>query len=64
MQLLTQDLQSEITSLEIQLEYYEKLLDLSIRNNEIFVKTKVMYLEIKIISERLDKIKKMTMNCS
>ena len=55
-----QDQKAEIADLEIQLHHHEKLLDASIRNNEVFAKTRIIFHKLKIISERLDKIKKMT----
>ncbi|MEJ0081997.1 MAG: hypothetical protein WDM78_13850 [Puia sp.] len=54
----TKDCTDEIRDLEIQLAQYEKLLDLSFRNNEILAKTKVIYHQLKIVSERLMAIKK------
>ncbi len=53
----TKDCTDEIRDLEIQLAQYEKLLDLSFRNNEILAKTKVIYHQLKIVSERLAAIK-------
>jgi hypothetical protein len=53
----TKDCTEEIRDLEIQMAQYEKLLDLSFRNNEILAKTKVIYHQLKKISERLAVIK-------
>jgi hypothetical protein len=53
----TKDCTEEIRDLEIQMAHYEKLLDLSFRNNEILAKTKVIYHQLKKISERLAVIK-------
>jgi len=51
------DCTNEIRDLEIQLAQYEKLLDLSFRNNDILAKTKVIYHQLKKISERLAAVK-------
>jgi hypothetical protein len=53
----TNDCTDEIRALEIQMAHYEKLLDLSFRNNEILAKTKVIYHQLKKISERLAAMK-------
>jgi len=53
----TKDCTEEIRDLEIQMAHYEKLLDLSFRNNEILAKTKVIYHQLKKISERLAAMK-------
>ena len=53
----TKDCTDEIRELEIQIAQYEKLLDLSFRNNEILAKTKVIYHQLKKISERLAVLK-------
>ena len=53
----TKDCTDEIRELEMQMAQYEKLLDLSFRNNEILAKTKVIYHQLKKISERLAAIK-------
>jgi hypothetical protein len=53
----TKDCTEEIRDLEIQMAHYEKLLDLSFRNNEILAKTKVIYHQLKKISERLAVVK-------
>ncbi|HET7003614.1 MAG TPA: hypothetical protein VFI33_19970 [Puia sp.] len=53
----TKDCTEEIRDLEIQMAHYEKLLDLSFRNNEILAKTKVIYHQLKKISERLALLK-------
>jgi hypothetical protein len=54
----SQDLQSEIAALEIQLTHYEKLFDQSIKDNVEFAKTKFIFHEMKKITERLSEIKK------
>lgn len=53
----TKDCTEEIRDLEIQMAHYEKLLDLSFRNNEILAKTKIIYHQLKKISEQLAAIK-------
>ena len=53
----TKDCTEEIRDLEIQMTHYEKLLDLSFRNNEILAKTKVIYHQLKKISEHLAAVK-------
>jgi hypothetical protein len=53
----TKDSTDEIRELEVQMAHYEKLLDLSFRNNEILAKTKIIYHQLKKISERLAAIK-------
>jgi hypothetical protein len=55
----TQDLQAEITALEIRLKHLNILLDQSFRNNEILAKTKVIYHDVKLVSDRLQKLKEM-----
>jgi hypothetical protein len=53
----TKDCTDEIRELEIQMAQYEKLLDQSFSNNEILAKTKVIYHQLKKVSERLAVIK-------
>ncbi|MDP9043006.1 MAG: hypothetical protein M3N30_13595 [Bacteroidota bacterium] len=55
---LRSNLTSEICLLEIQKRYYENLLDQSIRNDEVFAKTRIIVVEIKVISQRLAEIQK------
>jgi hypothetical protein len=45
--------------LEVQLKHYENLLDQSIRNNEILGKVKVIYRDLKAVSEKLKELKKL-----
>jgi len=52
------ELDANILALEIQLNYYEKLLDQSIGNNEIFAKSKMVYRDLKEISSRLEFLRK------
>ena len=55
----TKELTAEIIALEIQLKHLSSVLDQSIRNNEILAKTKVIYHELKQVSDKLQQIKKM-----
>jgi len=55
-----QDRRAEIAALEIQLKRYEYLFDQSIRNNEVLAKTKIILHDIKLVSERLIKLKNNT----
>ena len=52
-----QDRRAEIASLEIQLQRYEYLFDQAIKNNEVLAKTKIILHDIKLVSERLIKLK-------
>jgi hypothetical protein len=56
----TKDLNAEITALEIQLKQLTMLLDQSIRNNEILAKTKVIYHDVRLLTDKLQKLKEMT----
>jgi hypothetical protein len=49
---------AEIIALEVQLRHFEKLLNQSIKNNEIFAKTKNIFQEMKIIYSKLADFKK------
>jgi hypothetical protein len=53
----TKNLTAEIAELEIQLKHLTNLLDLSIRNNEILAKTKVIYHDLKRVSDKLERLK-------
>jgi len=53
------ELNATIVALEIQLNYYEKLLDQSIRDNEVFAKTKKVLQDLKEVSGKLDFLKKL-----
>jgi len=53
------ELNATIIALEIQLNYYEKLLDQSIRDNEIFAHTKKVLKDLKEVSGRLEFLKKL-----
>lgn len=52
------DHQAEIVSLENQLRHYEKLLDESFAKNQVLAETKIIFHELKKISERLIELKK------
>jgi len=52
------DKKTEIAELELRLMYYEKLLDESIANNQTFAKTKVIFLELKQVSQKITELKK------
>ena len=53
------ELKAEITALEIQTKHLEKALDQSIRSNEVLAKTKVIYHDLRMASEKLEKLRKM-----
>lgn len=55
----TKEIDAAIRALEIQLKHYENQLDQSIRNNEIFSRTKVIYKDLKAVSEKLKELKKL-----
>jgi hypothetical protein len=55
-----QELKEEITALEIQLAKYEKLFEQSIENNVEFAQTRVIYHELRKLTEKLKEIRKMT----
>ncbi|HTB26638.1 MAG TPA: hypothetical protein VK711_14795 [Puia sp.] len=52
------EVRAEIVALEIQLSDYKILLDESISNNEVFAKVKTIFHEMKIISEKIEELKK------
>jgi hypothetical protein len=52
------ELDATILALEIQLNYYEKRLDQSIRDNEVFAKSKKVLQDMKQISDQLKFLKK------
>jgi uncharacterized coiled-coil protein SlyX len=54
-----QDLKEEINALEIQLAKYEKLFEQSIENNVEFAQTRVIYHELRKLTEKLKEIRKM-----
>ena len=55
----TKEIDAAIKALEIQLHHYENLLDQSIRNNEILGKVKVIYHDLKAVSDKLKELKKL-----
>jgi hypothetical protein len=54
----SQEVRAEIAALEIQLSDFKILLDESISNNEVFAKVKTIFHEMKIISEKIEELKK------
>ena len=52
------ELRATIIALEVQLNYYEKLLDQSIRDNEVFAKTKKVLSDLKEVSGKIEYLKK------
>lgn len=54
----TKEIDAAIKALEIQVSHYENLLDQSIRNNEILSQVKVIYHDLKKVSEKLKELKK------
>ena len=55
----TKEIDVAIKELERQVEYYENLLDKSISNNEILLKVKFIYHQLKDVSQKLHELKKM-----
>lgn len=55
----TQEIDAAIKALEIQVRHYEDLLDQSIRRNEILAQVKVIYHDLKVVSEKLKNLKKL-----
>jgi hypothetical protein len=51
-------LNDEITELELQLLHYERLLEQSIRDYALLTKSKVIFHDLKLVSEKLEKLKK------
>jgi hypothetical protein len=51
------DLKAEITALEIRLQHLHLLLDQSIKDNEVLAKTKVIYHDLRLGTERLQLLK-------
>ena len=54
-----QEIDAAIAELEIQLQQFESMLDQSIQQNEIFAKTKIIYQDLKAVSEKLKQLKKL-----
>ena len=55
----TEEINAAIKALEVQMHYYENLLDQSIRNNEILANVKVIYHDLKTVSAKLTDLKKL-----
>jgi hypothetical protein len=55
----TKEIDAAIKALEIQVRHYENLLDQSIRNDEILSQVKVIYHDLKKVSEKLNELKKL-----
>ncbi len=55
----TKEIDAAIKALEIQVRHYENLLEQSIRNNEILSQVKVIYHDLKKVSEKLRELKKL-----
>jgi hypothetical protein len=53
------ELNATILALEIQLNYYQKQLDKSIRDNEVFAKTKKVLRDLNEVSGRIEFLKKL-----
>ena len=55
----SEEVNAEIKALEIQQRQYEKLLDQSISNNEILAKVKIIYHDLKAVTDKLKELKKL-----
>ena len=55
----TEEINAAIKALEIQVSHYQNLLDKSISQNEIFAKVKIVYKDLKAVSEKLKELKKL-----
>jgi tRNA1(Val) A37 N6-methylase TrmN6 len=55
----TEEVSAAIKDLEIQQRQYENLLDQSISNNEILAKVKIIYHDLKAVSDKLKELKKL-----
>ncbi len=55
----TEEINAAIKALEIQVRHYENLLDQSISQNEILAKVKVIYRDLKAVSEKLKELKQL-----
>jgi hypothetical protein len=53
-----QDVQSEIAALKVHVLDLEKLLDISIENNQEFAKTKVIFHDLRETIQQLEELKK------
>ena len=54
----TKSFKAEIAALEIQYRELEILLDQSIGKNEVFAKAKIIFQDLKLVADRLEKMKK------
>jgi ABC-type transport system involved in cytochrome bd biosynthesis fused ATPase/permease subunit len=54
------ELKAEITVLETQLAQYEKLFEDSIENNVEFAQTRIIYHELRKITEKIKEIRNLT----
>ena len=54
------ELKAEIIALELQLTQYEKLFEESIENNVEFAHTRLIYQELKKITQKLKEMRKLT----
>ena len=52
------DHSTEISALEVKIHRHKKLFDQSIENDEILEKTKVIFHDLKMLTEKLDELKK------
>jgi hypothetical protein len=55
---ITKNPQDEILVLENEVNHFKRLLDESISNDEIFEKTRVIFHDLKILTERLAELKR------
>ena len=53
----SEEIKAEIAALEIAFYEYENLLDEAIRNSEELDKTKIIFHELKLVSDKLQKLK-------
>ncbi len=53
------EIEAAIKALEIQQRHYESLLDQSIRKNEILAQVKVIYHDLKAVSDKLKELKRL-----
>ena len=55
----TQEIDAAIKALEIQVHHYENLLDQSISKNEILAQVKIIYHDLKAVSDKLKELREM-----
>ena len=58
----TKTIQDEILALEAEINHQKKLLDKSIKDDEVLEKTKAIFHELKILSDKLLLLKKSLLN--